>query len=327
MMNEGNNLYQRAKAKLDRMLLGGSIRAKWQRDKLVLPLTSSHWELYDIIHRLFWRELHDFPNLINCRDFNDRIQWLKLFDQDAQIVRCSDKIAVRDHVRERVGDACLVELYQVHDHFAQIDFASLPNALVIKANHDSGTVILVPDKSKLDRDTAGLRIDGALKRRYGWENGEWAYSWIKPKVLVEELIICGDGLTPPPDFKWHCVEGKVRWLQYDFDRGQDPKRTIVFPDGSVSSLKFSYRKKSWLEFDVPEQWEEMKRIAEAVANGFKYVRVDTYLADGKIYVGELTFYPRMGCVRADGQRELGQLLDFDRTTFKPVQFGRKRLGK
>ena len=325
-MCDGNNLHRRVQMKLNRILLGGLIRAKWLRDTRILPLTSAHWELYNIIHRLCWRELHDFPNLINCRDFNDRIQWLKLFDQDPKIIQCSDKIRVRDYFRGRIGDTHLVEIYQVHDHFTQIDFNVLPNAFVIKANHDSGTVFLVRDKSKFDYDTVGARINAALKRRYGWENGEWAYAWIKPKVFVEELIDCGNGASPPPDFKWHCVDGKVRWLQYDFDRGQDPKRTIVYPDGRVSSLKFSYRKKSGLEFDVPQEWEDMKRIAEAVANGFKYVRVDTYLANGKIYVGELTFYPNKGCFKADGQRQLGQLLDFDRTTYKPLQFDRERIG-
>jgi len=206
-MSEGSNL-RRVQAELKRTILGGLIRAKWLRDKRVLPLTSAHWELYNIIHHLCWRELHDFPNLINCRDFNDRLQWLKLFDQDPKIVQCSDKISVRDYVRERIGDGYLVELYQVHDRFAQIDFNALPNAFVIKANHDSGTVVLVRDKSKLDYDTVGARIDAALKRRYGWEKGEWAYSRIKPKVFVE--------------------------LKFS-DGKRKSGRTIVFPDGRVSS--------------------------------------------------------------------------------------------
>mgnify|MGYP003612413019 FL=1 len=130
--------------------IGARIYLKWLTDCRRLPLTSDHWELYQIIHRLYWKDLRDFPNLVNCRDFNDRMQWLKLFDQSEEIIRCSDKITVRDYVKERVGEKYLVELYQVCDHFSQINFKSLPKSFVIKTNHDSGSVILVRDKSKFD---------------------------------------------------------------------------------------------------------------------------------------------------------------------------------
>jgi hypothetical protein len=175
--------------------LKARIQLKWYQDSLHLPLTPGHRELYAIIHRLYWRELHGFPNLISCRDFNDKIQWLKLFDQSHEIVRCSDKILVRDFVRERVGEQYLVKLYQVCDHFTEIDFDALPDAFVIKANHDCGTVILVRDKAKLNRREAEARIESALKKLYGWEYGEWAYAYVKPRVLIEEFLE-PENLTP-----------------------------------------------------------------------------------------------------------------------------------
>src|SRR5206468_4400291 len=143
--------YGRCRVKVKYLWLSLLIKIKWRRDRLHLPLTPEHWELYEIIHHLCWRELNDFPNLIRCRDFNDRIQWLKLFDQSEAIVRCTDKILVRDYIRERVGATYLVNLYQTCEHFAEINFEALPNRFVIKANHDSGSVILVRDKGQLDR--------------------------------------------------------------------------------------------------------------------------------------------------------------------------------
>lgn len=309
------NLIGRTKDKLGRKWFSARIKVKWLCDKRHLPLTSAHGELYDLIHRLCWREVHDFPNLINCRDFNDRIQWLKLFDQSREIVRCTDKIQVRDYVMERVGGEYLVKLYQVHDHFSQIDFEALPNAFVIKANHDSGTVILVRDKAKLDRAKAEARLETALRKPFGWTNGEWAYSYVKPRVLVEEFIE-PEKKMPPPDYKFYCVEGSVKFMHFIFDRGHDTKEQTIDRQGydleTALYPSFKYSK----GFMKPPNWAEMIRVAEQLGKGLKCVRVDLFCSDEKIYVGEMTFWPMMGCYKGEGQKKIGQLLDFDRTTFK-----------
>lgn len=281
-----------------------------------MPLTQEHRELYNIIHILFWRELGEFPNLIDCRDYNDKIQWLKLFDQNQEIIRCSDKILIRDYVRERVGDQYLVKLYQVHDRFKQIDFDALPNSFVIKVNHDSGTVILVPDKELFDPQEVENRIKAALSAPYGWQNGEWAYSYVQPKVFVEEFIE-PESKRPQPDFKFHCVNGKMRWLQYVYDRGNSTKESIILPTGEITSIHFDSHMQHKEDFTLPKNWDEIKNVAERLAYPFKYVRVDMYCVDQKIYVGECTFYPLMGCYKGEGQKILGQLLDFDRSTCKP----------
>lgn len=306
----------RAMRKSKSLWLTARIEAKWRRDSRSLPLTPAHRELYEIIHRLCWRELDDFPDLIKCRDFNDRIQWLKLFDQDREIIRCSDKITVRDYVRERVGEQHLVNVYQIHDHFSQINFDSLPNAFVIKTNHDSGTVILVRDKSLLNKDEAEEKVEKSLRTVYGWLNGEWAYSFIQPKVFVEELLIA-NGMLRPADYKFHCVDGSVRWLQYIYDRGYVTKEVNVSADGHVIDVHFGHNMTHFVEFTVPDNWDHMIDIVESLAYGFRYVRVDVYCLGGRVYVGEMTFFPLMGCYKGEGQKELGKLLDFERSTHKP----------
>lgn len=306
----------RFKSKINDLKIRQAIKSKWANDLMMLPLTPEHWELYFIIHKLCLRELGEFPDLINCRDFNDRIQWLKLFDQDPKMVVCSDKIKVRDYVRERVGDDYLNDIYQVHNHFDEIDFDALPNAFVIKTNHDSGTVLLVRDKSTFDRKAARERIDRSLKHVYGWQSGEWAYSYIKPQVLVEKFI--NPQLDKPPaDYKFHCVNGEVAWLQYIFDRGQDTKECIVDVNGIATFEHFDQNMQHSEVFSRPIAWEKLLACARKLSNGFKYVRVDLFERDGQVSVGELTFYPLMGCYKTGGQRRLGQLLDFDRSTYKP----------
>jgi len=310
-----DNFARKIKRNISSLVLEKKIHFKWLNDLRYLPLTEAHCEVYNIIHRLCWRELGEFPNLVNCRDFNDRIQWLKLFDQSLEIVRCSDKVLVRNYVRQRVGERYLVDLYQVCDHFSEIHFDILPKSFVIKTNHDSGTVIIVRDKTKLNRNEVENIIEAALIKPYGWENGEWAYSYVQPKVFVEE-IINPESLTPPPDYKFHCVDGRIRWLQFIFDRGQTTKEVIVSPEGHITSIHFDHKMQHSEKFVVPDEWEKIKYIVETLAKGFKYVRVDTYCFNKKIYIGELTFFPLMGCYKGVGQKLLGKLLDFDRTTFK-----------
>ena len=293
------------------------IKAKWLSDKLQLPLTPAHYELYDIIHRRYWRRLHDFPNLINCRDFNDKIQWLKLFDQSPEIIRCCDKILVRDYVRERVGEEYLVKLYQVHDHFSQIDFDALPQSFVIKTNHDCGSVILVRDKSKFDYQSAEVKMEAALKRPFGYENGEWAYAYVKPKVFVEEFID-RESATPPPDYKFYCIDGVVRFVHYIYDRGFYTKQQTLDPEGNDLATALSPKFKLSTGFRKPSVWTSMISVAERLGSGFKCVRVDLFCSGDRIYAGEMTFWPKAGYHRGEGQKKLGKFLDFDRTTFKPL---------
>ncbi len=302
------------------------IRLKWLRDRLCLPLSPQHFELYCNIHRICLEHLGEFPDLVHCRDFNDKIQWIKLFDQTSETIRCSDKLGVREYVKDRIGAEYLVGLYQFHDRFSKIDFEHLPSSFVIKTNHDSGTVILVRDEKYFDRHAAERRIDHALRHVYGWENGEWAYACVYPQVLVEEFI-SPSAPTPPPDYKFHCVNGKVRWVQYIFDRGYDTKEVIADLDGNPTDTHLYQKMKHSTCFTPPPNWEQMKSLAEKVAAGFKYVRVDMYCTGTRIYVGEMTFFPMMGCYTGDGQRKIGRLMDFDRSEVKPLLAPNLEAGK
>jgi hypothetical protein len=253
---------------------------------------------------------------VKCRDFNDKMQWLKLFDQDPEIIRCSDKIMVRDYVKELVGEQYLTALYQTAERFEDIDLESLPSAFVIKANHDSGTVILVRDKSELDRLWAKGRIDAALSRPYGWENGEWAYSYIEPRILIEEYLDQGD-FRVPPDYKFYCVNGVVKFCHYISDRDRVTQEQIIDAAGFTIDTDLYPTFKRGSSFVKPDNWQEMIEIAERIAGKFKYVRVDLFNINNRIIVGEMTFWPMAGAYKSNGQRALGQLIDFDRVSFKP----------
>lgn len=272
----------------------------------------------------YMKRLGYFPHLVDCRDFNDKIQWLKLFDQDVEIIRCSDKLLVREYVKERVGEKYLTEVYQIRKSFDAINFETLPKSFVIKTNHDSGSVALVRDKLKMDYKQLQKRFTYSLKRLYGWENGEWAYAFIQPKVFVEELIN-PDSNQPPADYKFYCIDGKVKFMHYIYDRHSEPKEQIVDRHGNDLNTELFPTFKLGKDFKKPADWEEMISIAEKLGTGFKCVRIDMFNANGRIIVGEMTFWPQAGCYRGAGQKKLGKYLDFDRTTYKaPVYHKMKK---
>ncbi len=293
------------------------IRAKWEKDSQCLPLNEPMWELYNSVHWYCLRETGALPNLSECRDLNDRINWLKLFDQDEKMIACSDKLRVRDYVRERLDERYLPKLYQVCESFEAIDLSRLPSSFVIKTNHDSGSVLLVRDKSALDLPMAAAFFEKALQKTYGWLQGEWAYSFIERKILVEEFID-PEGRSPPPDYKFHCSEGKVRFCAFVYGREEGGKEQVLDADGRDLFIGLSPNTyKYGSDFVKPEAWDEMTLVAKKLSQEFKFVRIDLYLWREKIYVGEMTFWPMAGSFSGEGQKKLGAYLDFDRSTYKP----------
>jgi teichuronopeptide biosynthesis TupA-like protein len=290
-------------------------------DRFSLPLRSEHFPLYRTIHRYYFNTFRQFPNLRSCSTFNEKIQWLKLFDQGPEIVRCTDKLTARDYVSNRAGSEFLVKLLQSPSSFDEINFDKLPNSFVLKTNHDSSTAVLVRDKSSLDRNAVRSKITAALQRIWGQETGEWSYAFIKPRIFIEQLL-SSDGSIPPPDYKFHCVNGKVRFLQYIYDRGMDTKEQISDIDANPLPIRLDLHFRLGNAFRKPAGWNHLIDVAERIATGFKYVRVDLYHIHSKIFFGEMTFWPYGGFYLGGGQALLGRYLDFDRSSTKAPIFRR-----
>lgn len=297
-------------------ILDFRIALKWQRDRASLPLTQEHREIYDNLHRYMWETLGRFPNLTNCDDFNDRIQWIKLFDQCIETVRCTDKILLRNHVAERLGEGYCPAIYQVRDSFDEIDLSALPDRFVIKANHDYGSVVIVRNKQQFDRTAARELFARALARRFAWERGEWAYSFVKPQVFVEEYLDSGSAQSPP-DYKFLCADGEVKFVHFLYGRGQQLKEQVISVDGTDYGVEFFAHAPYGNTFTRPSNWEEMISCATKLSRGWKFVRVDLYSINGRTYVGEMTFFPAGGAYPGTGQKMYGKMLDFDRSTFRP----------
>lgn len=231
--------------------------------------------------------------LANPITFNQKIQWLKIYDKNPMKTILADKYLVRDWVRDRIGDKYLVPLLGVWSAFDDIDFEQLPQRFALKCNHGSGWNIIVKDKNNLDIQDAKYKIDKWMSDNFAYKAGfELHYKDITPKIIAEEYMENSGGDIY--DYKFYCFDGKVEYIQFLMDR--------------IHGLKMAYYDREWKkmwfvnnhpmiqeEVECPDNLREMIDLAETLAKGFPYVRVDFYrLNDGTIKFGEMTFSPASG---------------------------------
>ena len=235
------------------------------------------------------------------RTFNEKLQWLKLHDRNPLYTRLVDKYEMRGYVRERLGDEFLIPLAGgPWNSFDEIDFDALPERFVLKCTHDSGSVWVVRDRAAFDTSAVKGQIERALSRNYYWRGREWPYKNVRPRIVAEEYV----ELDSPDcaEYKLFCYGGRVSWVMVCRGRAHDPQggRTNDGFDADFHPLPVSFTNpRSQTPLVKPAEWGELKRVAEALADGMPQVRVDTYLAAGKIYVGEMTFYHDGGFCRFD----------------------------
>lgn len=233
-------------------------------------------------------------NLANPSTFNEKLQWLKLYDRNPLYTTLVDKYNVRKFVAERIGEEYLIPLCTdtVWSRFEDIDFRKLPDQFVLKCTHDSGGgVVICKDKSKFNRAQAKEKISKSLAKNYYYYYREWAYKNVPPRIIAETLI--GKTDASPKDYKFFCFNGEPKFLYVATDRFVDTKINFYTLDFERLDVQQDYHN------DVqnatrPENYDQMLELAKKLAAGFKHIRVDFYNVDGKIYFGELTMYSFAG---------------------------------
>jgi len=286
---------------------------KWQSDSKHLPLEHRHKELYLLIHRRSKERINTFPDLINPTTYNDFVNWCKLFDQCPEAIVACDKARVGEYARSLDVEEIVRPVQRKTTDLISIKPESIKYPCVMKCNHDSGSYKFVNEQPK-NFQALWQHFKPRLKVPYGLRGGEWHYSMMKPCVIIEDNI--NPSGKPLADYKFHCVGGKVVFCQHIVDRGSDTKEINVDPKGCDLGFLFDENFKKKRSFDPPIEFELMMEYAEILSASFKYARIDLYLVDGKIFLGEVTLHPRGGFYTGRGQIEVGKMMNFDANTYK-----------
>ena len=268
------------------------IHKKSKLEKLLARKYDPNLSLDDkkyIIEHQFERAVGYKPNIDNPKSFNEKLQWLKLYNEDPLLTKCADKYLVRDYVKEKIGEEYLIPLLGVWDSPDEIDFDKLPNQFVLKVNWGSGQNIIVKDKSKLDIKEAKAKLKEWLKphSNHYYFGFEWCYKNIQPKIIAEKYIEQIDGNLL--DYKIFCNNGNPSFLFVGIDRHKDLKFNFYDLDFNLLPFKQHYDVSN-KKIPKPECFQEMLNVAKNLSKDFLHARIDLFLIGNKIYFGEITFY-------------------------------------
>ena len=232
-------------------------------------------------------------NLTNPETYNEKLQWLKLYDRKPEYVLYADKYRVRDYIEKEIGSDYLIPLIGVYEKSSDIPWSELPERFVLKCNHASGTNIVCTDKSKLDNLSASRQLDKWLKYNAYWHAREWCYKDIKPCIICEKYIGTEEGITPD-DYKFMCFNGEPRLIQVHHDRFGNHTLDYYTPDWSKADLKRIDANISDKTVPKPAKLDEMLCIARKLSKDMYYARIDLYCIKEQVYFGEITMYPTGG---------------------------------
>ncbi|MGL4800919.1 MAG: ATP-grasp fold amidoligase family protein [Cetobacterium sp.] len=258
-------------------------------------------------------------NLENPKTFNEKIQWRIIHDRKNIYTQLADKYLVREYVKNKIGENYLIKILGVYKDPNEVEYDKLPNRFVMKCNHDAGSVIICLDKKKIDINKVNKKLKFFLKRNFYYFSREWHYKNIKPLIICEEFkpIFEKDrfGNELPEDYKLHCFNGEVKFLEVQFNRFDGKRRINIYdPDWNLLEFKMGSKNVNYY-VEKPIQLEEMKKLARILSREFDYCRVDFYISEEKVYFGEITFTPCSGFDKFQPKEwdyKLGQMWELDR---------------
>jgi hypothetical protein len=220
--------------------------------------------------------------------FNDKVAFRKLCSREPYLRRFSDKLAMRDYVLSVLGPDALPRLLSVSRSVDEL--TELRGPLVLKASHGAGMVSVI----SADRPLSPAELDTAkhwLTVDFGYWSREWGYDNLARAIIAEELL----SDPPPPDYKFFVFDGTVRMIQVDSDRFVDHRRSLFDPRWHLMGTSVYAQPPT--PPPAPPHLGRMVSMAETLASGFAFVRVDMYDLPDRLLIGEISCYPESGRCR------------------------------
>lgn len=257
----------------------------------------------EYLKKLFKCHMKRELNLDNPQTFNEKLQWLKLYDRKPEYTTMVDKYAVKRYVADIIGEEYIIPTLGVWNHFDEIDFDKLPNQFVLKCTHDSGGIVICTDKSNLDLKAAKKKIEKCLRRNYYWSSREWPYKNVKPRIIAEKYM-SDEGKEELSDYKVLCFNGEPKIVEVHKGRFNGQHTQDCYDEfWNKTDIEQHDLPKSDDIMPKPAFLEEMLHLSKLLSKDLIHVRVDWYFTNNRLYFGELTFFDGSGynlfCGNAD----------------------------
>lgn len=257
------------------------------------------------------------PDILHGKSFDEKILKYILYYRNKVMPDLADKYKVREYMISKGYGHMLNELYGVYDSFDDIDFSILPEQFVLKTNHGCGFNLIIKSKSEMDMKKTKKQINQWMKMNFYYYAREWVYKNIDRKIICEKYLENED-YKELIDYKITCSQGIVKkiYVMYNRHSEEGMKLEPYDRDWNLLTITTPVHKKYIGNKGIPKPncFNEMIAMAEDISSDFPFLRVDLYVVQDKLILGELTFFPGAGLVmRAPSAKnnEYGSWLDFD----------------
>lgn len=239
-------------------------------------------------------------NLENPKTFQEKLQWLKLYNKNHNYTQIVDKYEVKSYMSALIGEQYIIPTLGVWDKPEDIDWDKLPQQFVLKTTHGGGNggVVVCQDKSKLSKKQAVAKLQQSMKQDIYKIYREWPYKNVKKRIIAEAYMSDNSEFNKGDltDYKFYCFNGNAYKVMVCTDRNIGKPKFYSF-DKEWNLLRHNNMGKAApIDFSLPKPdgMDEMFRLVEKIAANLPFARVDMYYVKGQIYFGEVTFYPASG---------------------------------
>lgn len=241
----------------------------------------------------YWYVTRRKLNLKNPTRYNEKLQWLKLYDRKPEYSVYVDKYRVKKYIADTIGSRYVIPTLGIWDSADEIDLNELPEQFVLKCNHDSKSVCICKDKKTFDFDAAKKKLNTKLRLNQFAYGREWPYKNVEPLILAEKYMEDESGGLQ--DYKVLCFNGQPKLIQLHRGRFTE-EYTQDFYDVNWNRQDFNQKGEKMAELPAPqpEFLKEMLELSARLSKGIPHIRVDWYYAEHQLYFGELTFFDAAG---------------------------------
>ena len=242
---------------------------------------------------IYKRRFHTWANLKEPKTFQEKLCYLKLYNRDKRYTQMVDKYAVREYIAEKIGAKYLIPMIGIYDNVDEINFEDLPNQFVMQCTHDSASTIVCTDKTKLNIEKAKKMMKRKLRKNYYYKDREWVYKDVQPRIIIKQYMK-DETESELKDYKILCFNGDPKFIGVHFDRSTKHRCNYYTTDWKFLDIKIQTPNDKNKKIERPGSLHEMLEIAKKLSKDIPFLGVDLYEINGKVYFGELTFFPGAG---------------------------------
>lgn len=238
-------------------------------------------------------------NWKNPVTYNEKLQWLKVYNRRNEYTKLVDKYEVKEYVKDLIGEEYVIPTLAVWDNINDIDFDQLPDQFVLKTTHSGGNtgVVICRDKKSFDKEDAKSKLSRSLKQDIYASLREWPYKNVCPRIIAEKFL--SDNVhSDLIDYKFYCFDGEPKVLVVA--TGRNVNLCFDYYDMEFNHLPFRQGgPNSPYPIKKPRILDEMIKLAAKLSKGMPHVRIDMFCVNSRIYFGEYTFFDSSGMAKFD----------------------------